>query len=128
MNLINKETKKKVSWLGRRFHNLENRTCRNCKRYLEKHSNSIDIFFLLIYVFLQLILVISLFIFNKENAHFIVTIFVIMFLFVLSVERLVMRIKTGFEREAREIKTAEIMKWFYSLKRLLRKIERKELK
>lgn len=85
---------KNSSFLGRYLYKLD-RGMHNIKFYIRRHSISIEILFLLIYSGINLALVY----FIKDR---IISVFIIIFLFFLGLERLIIHLKSRIDKEALE--------------------------
>lgn len=105
--LINKETKKKVSWFGNTLHHVELR-CKNIRIFIGSRDNALEVIFLMIYVLLQFGLVILI-------SNLIVSIFVLLFLFFLSLERIAMHLKIELEKDKLTRKEEEINENSYKM-------------
>jgi hypothetical protein len=100
-----------ISLSGRFFFNLD-RICTNFKLFIRRHTNTTDIIFLMLYVLLQILLVLSISLFGTENIGFIISLFVILFLFLVSLERIVLQFRF---KQAQEDKD-EIQRQYFELK------------
>lgn len=113
----------KVSLSGRFFYRLD-RICNNFKKFLRRHYHTIDFLFLFFYITLQLFLIIFIYLF-KIRSDFIISIFIILFLFIISSERIILQFKS---KQAQEGKS-DVEKQYYELKsenKILR-VKNKEL-
>ncbi len=95
---------------GKTFNRLDI-LCHNATTFLRKHYNALDFLFLSLYVLLQLILVIFIELFKKIEIT-IISIFIILFLFLISCERIIFQFKS---RQAQEEKDNAEEK-YYELK------------
>ena len=80
---------------------LFSRFCKNFKSFLSMHNTIIEIIFLMIYVLLQLILVVSIYFFNLYT-NLIIGIFIVLFLFFLSLERIILQYKSKITQEEKD--------------------------
>lgn len=80
--------KRELSFVGKVFYNLEMKFCHNLKCFLIRHDNSIDVLFLLIYSLLQFFLIIII-------SEIIVGVFIILFMFFISLERIFLKFKSN---------------------------------
>jgi len=101
---------KEISYSGRLLYRLD-RHCNNIKFFLGNHYHTIAFVFLILYILTQLIFVLSIYIL-QDYIKFIVSIFIIIFLFLISAERIILQFKS---RQAQEDKdNAE--RQYYELK------------
>ncbi len=111
--------------IGKIFNYIEKAICNNLRNFVGKHEQTTNILFLITYIILQLILV---YCFPKP----IVTLIVILFLFFLSLERIILRIWLDEEKRRYDLKEQKIkekisiLRNFYTNERtkLIQKIEK----
>lgn len=84
-----------MSITGRILYNIEMKFCHNFKLFLRRHDTSMEVLFLLIYVVLQGFLI---YIVQKP----IIGVFILLFLFFISFERILLRFKSKLLREDME--------------------------
>ena len=102
-----------LSIIGSIFHNTDE-SCNNLKIFLSRHYHSIDFLFLMLYVLLQLIFIILVYLFKNQTGkiELTVSIFIIIFLFILSSERIVLQFKSKqgqYEKDKVEIQYYELV-------------------
>jgi len=81
-----------MSIIGKFFYSIDRYVYHNIKQFLKTHENSLEIIFLGIYVLLQLFLAF----FVKGT---VISIFIILFLFFLSLERICLRFKASISKQ-----------------------------
>jgi len=106
LNNTNQLLKINSSFSGIFLYKLD-RCMHNAKIYIKRHSISIEILFLLIYTGINLTLVY----FIKDR---IISVFIILFLFFLGLERLIIHLKSKMEKEEIEKKEEQIKENFSS--------------
>lgn len=84
-----------ISFMGRFFYNLEKLILHNFKLFSTNNERAMEVFFLSVYIGLQLILVLFV-------AKTIVSVIIIVFLFFLSLERVMMYMRIDLERKRLE--------------------------
>ena len=85
--------------------------CINSKRIILRHSNLIGFLFVFCYFLLEFILVILVYLLDPSLVKFIVSIFVILLLFVVAVERMVMSVRVQMvEKEKEKIRRVYVEK------------------
>src|SRR3989344_2934143 len=94
------------SWFGKFLYKLDRRM-HNTKLYLKRHLFSVEILFLMIYTGLNLGL--AFFVKNR-----IVTLFIIIFLFILGIERLIIHLKAKIDKESLEKEEEKQKEYMYS--------------
>lgn len=90
--MINRKTKNKTSLFGRFLHHLEKSICNNLNKFIGRHEKVIEVFFLMLFILLQ----IGLAIHSKSR---IVTCIIIIFLFLLALERISVHVWLDYERK-----------------------------
>lgn len=115
------QLQKNISLFGR-FLCCCDRQMSNAKLYIKRHSISIEICFLLIYTLLNLILVY----FVRTQ---VISIFIIIFLFFLGLERLIIHLKLNMDKELLERREEQIKEQSDSYTRnfneIIKKLEKK---
>ena len=89
---MQKNQRKKLSIMRRKFHTFEKNVCQNLKIFIGKHERTVEIIFLIIFFVLQGILA-----FYSLDKY--ITLIVIIFLFFLALERIFVHIWLEYERE-----------------------------
>jgi len=108
---MEKQIKKRgLSLCGRFFYRLD-KYCNNLKIFLGNHYYTINFIFLISYILVQLIFVFLVYLF-EEYIKFTVSIFIILFLFLISAERIILQFKSKQAQEDKD--SAETQ--YYELK------------
>ena len=98
------------SWSGNLFCNLEV-ICGNTRSFLSNHYYTANILFLILYIVLQLALIFFISVY-EIHTKFIVSVFIILFLFLISLERIILQFKSKQSQEEKDIAEQK----FYELK------------
>ncbi|MBT4135337.1 hypothetical protein HOD75_00775 [archaeon] len=101
----------KISLIGRLLYNFENIICKNFRKFIGNHEKTIEVLFLITYVTLQLILLYFL-------PKTIIASIVIIFLFLLTLERITVHIWLDEERKKIKRETEKLRKDYAELKDL----------
>jgi len=83
-------SKKKISFIGKKLLRQDKR-CYNFKQYIKKHDVCIEIIFLMVYVFLNICLILTI----RDRK---ISLFVVVLLFFISLERIIVHLKMRLER------------------------------
>ena len=96
---------------GRLFYNLDAQLLHNFRVLLFRHSYTLEITFLVLYVLLQIILVIAVHKFNNY-VNLIISIFIVLFLFLISLERIILQFKSKQAQKEKDL----VQMRYYELK------------
>ncbi|MBA7701430.1 hypothetical protein ES703_110168 [subsurface metagenome] len=97
---------------------MERVVCPNCRNYIRKHTFCIEVFFLILYVYVEIMLMVLIIVFPNFTQA-IVGIFIILLLFILALDKIIMKVKKREEDKYRDSKINSLTAIYQTLKRLL---------